>query len=762
MTKGDPRHANDELTKRTFELYAPNDANTSTSAINYIEAGKVYPITHNCYALLNLQHEFRMSQTNTTVEYYNNYCFFIPDRRYYYWKKRDNPNASGYSADQDYYAFYYRDPDNEDDIGYCPVFFAYGINLDAVLKRSDTPNAYDAQVSWKSTYKAYVSDSDPEDYYLYRVLADGSLEAVGIDEITIDADELANGITTISEENGVVKITSSASYPSVRVLELQDETNTRTVTYVVKGKPVDTDFSVVVSNEDEVVIPSLGEDTNVAISGIWRSTFNPATEYNNYRNRIYLSSTWTEDKPLEQLYAEEGDIFELNRTDAAGNVSLIGTLTVNTKALNDDGDKYNYSYTLVVGSETTTGTWQSDLGDYSKVLDEEGNQPSILDCFTENVNSPAGPYTYQMTKKREGADDKLSNVLTFTPVSSAVDVNLVSYTEEDVAADTDHSLTPNTVIAKLNVKRSMNVRRYEILRSYDQQSWDVVASIDRKGGSYDYKITTLNTSGELSRDAGSVAMESASANVEIQVPYIPYVEHGAQAAPKFCVRVVTATEDVETDNEWGTPRSNGVSMPWVDATTTGLCRVELTDGSIGFVKVWNNYTPSFPSSTTTYSGGVYNVWRTIDSTEELIVKENEITEASYVHPGSPNFQSYVSLDQSSWALSHCDVISRLDNLMTTDEAITATYRVRHYVKSEGEHQTVLKTVEPAKYVVTEDIITVTANGQSPTDVMLIPQDDHEKTKYYNLQGMYLGTDESILTSGLYLKVQGSTVSKVLK
>lgn len=744
MTKGKRRKMADKITKNAFEIYSPGD--DASSAINTVkandimEAGEAYEVVHDCGGgmIFNGPHYFGIHGLNGTVAEQHNYCMFIPDARFYYWNQRDvNGPFTWYNKE------------------HRPLLFSYQIKLTATLEPNEDEDWWNSHVTWSSNYKRLTQSTVAGEFYLYRVLADGSYQAIQASEMTAVYPDSTQ--VSVNDE-GLTVIKSNAVYPQVLVAEKEYATTSHTVRYIISGHPLNSEFTLSTSNEDEVIIPSHASTEQLAIEGQWRSTHAFKTHSNAYSNQITVLSNTEGLKPLIQQYVADGDVFTLYRTpsnDSETHVE-VGFLTITSKTLSADEESYNYTGTITYTNTATPSqvvTMTSGTLKASEIVfsTTESKKPIFTDNFIEDVANAVPSYEYQLIQTESASGTIVfSNTLTFTPHRSNVAVELCTYTQEEVESDTDHHLKPNTVVAHLTAKRSTEIRRYELQCTWDNgDSWTEVARLSRIPGTTNYSLTTLAEDGSLSYQPANstITMDAASKAVDVTVPYIPYAIGGSEA-PSFCVNIVTATEDVYTDNTWGTTHALGVSMPWVTALNTWAWHAIPESGNPHDISMRNLYDPHYPVSNTDWNGGTYNVWRTIPTGETLIVNQ------SVLPTDEADAQSTHEVDPTTFASTHRDNFHYTVSSGTT--SIPVSYRVRHYALVASKERSA-----EAAYVLTEDKINLTVDATINTGVEdAVENDPDTTTLYFNLQGLYVGNDPTQLPSGIYIERSAKGAHKI--
>ena len=303
-----------------YDLIAGEDA---TDIYYQLIHGQKLPIQHDCSSVLDQGHVGSLSDTNTRYNL-TGLQLFIPDYRMHYWYKYYSSHNPRYEGREQYMkgstgksnsdvSMYYVNYD----ANYAPSIFLYAITLNAtaVQKGAATDHLYTVTLDWSSTISG--TDAQSQEFDVYRV----------VDGVTEDSPCFTGtDIYTWSED--VDQLATS-----------------HTLTYIVKGRPVEAVYNKVSSNEAAVVIPGYDEQERLSLTllGSSESSYDIATQQNCYANNLLLNQG-TEYSVLAS-HVVAGTVFSLHRktTSPTATDVVCATLTVNSVSGSGTSTKINYT-----------------------------------------------------------------------------------------------------------------------------------------------------------------------------------------------------------------------------------------------------------------------------------------------------------------------------------------------------------------------------------------------------------------------------------
>ena len=369
--------------KCMFEQFSPTSGESGANITDFYSKmmeGNVYPVVHDCRAVIWLGHQFSMSGNNGTTAYaMTGMYFFIPDYRLKYWEDTYTTSRGTYTVDgritnpyqmvsadgnpelnqslvirdalnySFWYAWYNQD--------YAPKVGLYKITLEAVA----TPVDYDytegnrnyaVTLTWVSSLNEMTGHDVPQTYTVYYwdpVTGEKKyVEAIGITDGQ-------TGLTTVT-------------------YLVEQKPYSYKIDYIVEGRPSDEahSFMVAVSNVDGVVIPGWDDFVGLELDH-HESDFVVGDMANWYRNfLVVVNEDVANGLTISEINGEDGktpmNTFNLYRFlyDENNNPIKPGTKIATITFDQADAEKVHYTiayenqeiedYTLkyLVGKDTVT------------------------------------------------------------------------------------------------------------------------------------------------------------------------------------------------------------------------------------------------------------------------------------------------------------------------------------------------------------------------------------------------------------------------
>ena len=289
--------------KFMFEEFSPTSGAQGSQIEDFYSEmmdGHVYPVVHDCAAVIDNGHQFSLSGNAGTESFaFKGMNFFVPDYRLLYWQGRDsikkdgvytyfncdgrvlnpymicdeygstgvaNDQASTFAAE---YAQY--------NPAYAPKVGIYLITLEATAKPTtgydpDDPSTrfFDITLTWTSSLDEMTNSSVPQSFTIYYLDDKGDRHLLGTGEIPIN----------VTNPTGSLTLT----YP------WPQEATSQTFTYIVEGRGTgDHSPFVAWSNQDDVTIPGYDDFLALGQEHI-ESDFDIHNQCNWYRNFLLVSS----------------------------------------------------------------------------------------------------------------------------------------------------------------------------------------------------------------------------------------------------------------------------------------------------------------------------------------------------------------------------------------------------------------------------------------------------------------------------------------
>ncbi len=591
MSKGRARIFEGSRADRTpfwgmYEEYSPVDESAKEGLTDFyskMKEGNVYSVVHDCGSVLGTGHYFAMTgQNGTENRDITGLTFFLTDYRLKYWNGRDENRKNKYI---------------EYNQNYAPSVCLYSVMLEANAKASTADKQYTVDLDWTTTLAKVIGNSSTkEEYHLYVVNSDGTL-----DEIKLD-------------DNSVAK----HSY------DVPQKTHGYSITYVVSAKPVDNaaGFDPVWSNYATVDIPGLDpkELLVLGIGGTAYSNYDQDNEINQYRNMVMMNnSVGTFIASDSMAVGSKFTFYRMGKlTGKAETVDVVAAVvTITSKT--GSGFAYKVEYKNQAGVDqskypATTGTFS--VKDNGAV---DFNNFTICDQFNASTAENAQPekYTYQVKYAPDGNKDEFYSNEYEVKVYKTASEMTNTVTKQEVSNDTDHSLKVTSVPQiKFAVENNQAIKQYTVWRSGN--------NIGRAQGRPDGSYGTF----ELFTDGEKLTGESKDGQATINDNTYDFKEAGQY------VPVINVTADNGDINTYGCDIKNGY-MPKVTVVESGkeMSNYELRDSITGkalgarYFKTTVTVQAYVPEGLTIMG---YRLWRdcgskAVEETQQYEVRKDPLT-----------------------------------------------------------------------------------------------------------------------------------------
>lgn len=416
-----------------FELFSPTTDAEGIETTDFYKKmldGQIYSVVHDCGSVESAAHYFSMSgKKGTESKQVTDLVFYIGDYRFENWRIDSNNYR-----DKNHVLTWYNP-------SYAPKTLMYTIQLTATrsenrVETTDGSRKYSVTLDWTSSLNKIVPNSDLVQGYDIYIVVNGVRQPAPI----------ATGITA-----------------NTYTYEVPQELKGYDITYQISGQPINTEFKKAWSNTDVVTIPGYDpfERLNLSIIGNYKSSYDQTREVNNYENLITMTNNNADPSTALRGNMIDGNTtFELYRFDAevaGAPLEHVATVKMGEKFKNETTHLYEYPYTVTYDNRvsnitypSTSGRFTSETPDGEITLGENGLQ--LLDAFAVSTahNDHASHYDYQVkfvsaidilhpdgeTKSR----DAYSNVVRVPVLKTNVEVEDVTYSREEIMADTDHNL----------------------------------------------------------------------------------------------------------------------------------------------------------------------------------------------------------------------------------------------------------------------------------------------------------------------------------
>lgn len=416
-----------------FELFSPTTDAEGIETTDFYKKmldGQIYSVVHDCGSVESAAHYFSMTGRNgTESKQVTGLVFYIGDYRFENWRI-DNNNYRDKNSTLTWY-----------NPSYAPKTLMYTIQLTATrsenrVETTDGSRKYNVTLDWTSSLNKIAPASDLVQEYDIYIVVNGVRQPMPI----------ATGITT-----------------NTYTYEVPQELKGYDITYQISGRPINTEFKKAWSNTDVVTIPGYDpfERLNLSITGNYKSTYDQALEVNNYENLITMTNNNADPSTALRGNMIDGNTtFDLYRFDseaAGAPLEHVATVKMGEKSKNETTGLYEYPYTVTYDNRVSnisypsiTGHFTSETPDGEISLGEHGLQ--LLDAFAVSTahNDHAAHYDYQVKfvsaidilhpDGETTSRDAYSNVVRVPILKTNVEVEAVTYSRDEIMADTDHNL----------------------------------------------------------------------------------------------------------------------------------------------------------------------------------------------------------------------------------------------------------------------------------------------------------------------------------
>ena len=756
LTKGGPKRgqafdkpvAGADPWYKMYEAYSPltsSDPQAYFDVNDRLARGEAFSIVHVCTGMAGgdnageAPHYLSMNGLTETTAYQHNLCFYVPDKRLMYWTSATTP-------DPEHRASYGRDrvfPDNPSLDTYFgnyhpyhrPYIFDYYIKLDASNMPTDTPvegnpqaRVYMTELTWQTSYKQIAGSDKDEIFVVYRVDLDGKYERVGLDEITIP--EGVEG--TWKGDDGYIH--STLAEVEIHIAEDQQDTPAG-VTYIVRGRPYENDtFHPAYSNEDDVEIPGTADLEQLHIVARPVSAYQPDAPKNVYSHHVYMSkpgeSNLEDDMPGSKYSLYRMTSADMLVADAAA--TLVATLTVgdNRSYEIDYADKNIYEAAKDV---PTAGSWDAEADDVSVMFTD------IFEASTER-NDHIIRYWYRAVKTNEGDHLLRSNKVSVGVYKSSVSAGLETYSNDEILADTDHSLEPSVGKISFDVQAVSAIRRYDVICDNVDGEWVVVAQAGKKGTTMGYTVMSADDDGDLSVKYPDVDFTDEDIEQDLTVKHVTVgiPSRYVQYASKFAVRILVDNPEITGNSTYGTNVVVGPELPSLSIAESEYEFVRTNHPEYCDYAMRHVYEVTYPNS---YVGdvdedallkmGKYSVWRTLNEGDEILVHHCDAKPIGEVDLPIVDGNHWPAFDGNT----HTEHFHMMYLVSPEARAVLPYYAIASYVvRRYAAVPPYADNDADMRYVVLE------TKAENPASLIVSSVADVESSEdaapiYYNLQGM---------------------------
>ena len=701
-----------------FEQFSPTTGSQGSQTSNFYSKmmnGDIYNVIHDCASVIENEHYFSMHDKNTHEEHsLTGLNIFIPDYRLLYWEVGSGWNAEdgrtmnpyqgilyGHNNFEAYYAQYNQ--------AHAPQVGIYTIKLTADATPAAEEHTYTVDLDWTSSLNTMANGNVPQDYTIYIVRTDE------------DGNEYNEELTVV---------TNNTHY---EYTVPQDE-HSYTITYVVKGQPNDGEHDIFIawSNTADVIIPGWNDFLALSLDH-FESDFDKLNQYNYYRN--FLKPV-NEDvvNGLTRTRVQNGEnSFTLYRFDTE--LPDVKTpVAVLTFTVNNNGVRYNIEYENQYMrpnynvNVTTNGnvSVNNDVLNLSNIL--------FVDQFnvSTELNDHPGRYGYVLVLNNS-TDGKSTNTVE-VPVFKTNSTIDGFYTEEEVLADVEPTLTPGVKNAnvRMNLSTNSGIDYYTLDRGSNAIPNQPISKLQRRtDGTYLEMLTFLPEYIDQVVEPGEVTRYDDQVITGVEDDFMAYQPV-----------IWTFGEDrvkQDGDNSYGSPMwTTGVGNVNVhidgNRSTTVYGEFYDEDGNL-----CNMFNPIFTLegivpelASVEYEPYMYRVWRLCNDVRGY--GRNSVTGVPYNDPTADRSADKLIVEE----ITSDPVFSIGDDAGLLNFGAKATteiaFRVRFYYKKVAERA--LKAPRaaddaPMFYVVEKTV----PWSDMPTGVIELQMSNEVNRVYYNAQGI---------------------------
>lgn len=751
-----------------YEEFSPSNKSPIYDAFQQMDDGMQFPVDHNCSTIIGQRHDIIMSPQGKDHHYPVNMFFFLPDYRFLGETRFQKPGTKP----MEHYTFYVPD--------HMPYFFFNKINAEIDAPVDVDPVAHKAKVpvKWVSTYKDITRSNVPERFLVYRVVND----LVESEPLPASVIETRQDDTTLLPDGSLVR---SVSHDVMIYVHEEQEEYSRNVTYLIKGRRHNSEFSFIESNTVTAEIPGYSKFENLSIvaAGTPVSVYDIHAQVNRYSNAIDLTDT---PSPTGQrllnghITVKNGDRpgtkFELRRYlpgDADG--TLVATMEVTEQQPDKTwtGDQnqlkgvhiYEATITYPDGVDTTglplQTAFKSEMDRYNPANDinmpvtaldgADGVLARFVDRFEASTLRGEQPRSYVYRIIHVPAVDTagengntVSNPVTVSIPVHEIVAGYIPYSVEEITADTEAAdrLPVNPVGVAITTAHNPGIARYEVVNV--TRGTTVAYALRNHSGTLDIFATADNGASDESLNpptgegyTGKLPIRlNSTARTDDMFALVVYYENGnsygnvfsrltALPMPRIDISTLAFDSSLDTND---TNVSYNASVIWESGGLSVRPRPEATPGAenpslyeIAGYSVWG-----------LHSGVTdYELLRAL--APEAVAPMSESDEEILSH----NFVSHKATAQNPVDLDH---IVRLYAKVPADMLIASDDTTEGYVVNDDSAHLKLDSID-----------------HIATGIENVGADSEADAEYYDLQGRVVASPGP----GVYIRRTGATVEKVI-
>lgn len=793
----DPNYKGTQPFYRMFEEFSPSNSKTIYGVYNQMRAGELFPVDHNCSSVMAQGHDMVMVGQGENENRAINFRFFLPD-----WRFRGITRTNDQHVNQVYqhYSFYAEK--------YQPYFFFNFIDARVqgyALTGEQNEQAW-IKIKWESHAKDITQSKLPEEFYIYRVVNDVVSDTpVLFDEVQTSQE----GTELTADPNGYALITRSTSTDVIaEVLEDRNEEG-RVITYVVSGRPVDSDFGFVSSNQTAAILPGLSPNVvlKLMINGEPKSKFDIPTLTNHYNNTIKL----VEDEKFTKLTygAVKGKSVEFHvHRIANGEAERFASFT-----LDDTGIEGSDNSTIVSGSDWGVVKYVAPITYYNPETGEEiptpddaseevelkfdtykygdeavaialdnhdGIMANFVDAFsvsTATDSHPAG-YDYRIVCMPDGNEGSLleSNRVTVAVIKRNLYIGYEAYSEEQAMNDTDfgNRLKESRIGLAVETRTNVNINGYTVYDVTDINKPSRVAFIDRYPDGA-FEINILDENGKVNDNVTNKRTQAGyTGKVTAIMPFGIVPGHSYILRTEYISKTgedlgntygnaivvmpeITVPQFTDIKLHYEQPNNDGThtyhaSVTWDNPELTSFRprpAVE-DDNELYYLNIQHALWGSVPDG--------FNPENTDEFSLMLHFNQSADTEAS---PSRPN---RAPATYSTGASTSAEYYFTHENMASEETPVNSGHYIRRYTELPARAN-ISRAADPAEraYAVKDNYVAVSIKSTDSNPGMSGVEDviDSEIDGFeqlYDLQGRPVNS--SAVVPGLYLRRTSAGVSKV--
>lgn len=775
ISKGKPRASSSRPLYRLFEQISPVKGDHGTTTYDFIskmKSGQVYYCFHDCYDVATYDrdkdshgnpvgHWFTISDEGEAYSL-KNLCLYVPDRRFEYELRDEDPVQDGLSwyDDQAHYYTNYGSKvgSNQLDSIIRPKVLMYTADLNAEAVPSEVKDHYRVNLDWSTSFTDQkIGAHVPEHYYVYIVKDDGSW---------VRMDDLLN-------KNEPVENTSD-SYLVPQTYE------TQVFNYVITAHPInyDMDGHMIMDGMDTlnidcekplVTISAISPVRTVVIPPLdkpffqrvleYRCFYNVNSEENFYRNLICVRPA--NEEGFHAIKDFNGT-YDVTRTDPDGLKVTIAHVKIEQEP-GTEGYRYHVDYESETQQDVSNSLFDNGEviidGFIASATDDMYFSDRFRASTEKNDHYDHYIYCFEQVEVDGNSGDAFqtacSNPLTIPVFKTTNTVETEGYTRDNVLEDRDHHLEPkpaNAITFTASFDPAANLVEYDVLR-VDKNQHPVgefkVGKAEHFNNSGEYHVITVGTEGYLNHLEQIKYINSGDASESITV----LDKNGAVAdhLSSYVPTIITLFGgDQSKVNTYGCDIKD-MSYPQlsleVNAEKSNQFKHKDENGNIITSKGYTARLHLTPILTDEMEYAYYyRVWRVVNG-EETEVLLNELEDFGGI--SAINNESwgavYSSIQETypgEYPMDVCDIIVRPFN-DEEDDDFDVQYIARLYATYiEGEWQDVVTPDRPRRagehggkdYFVVEQRETVNFKNV-PTEVDELASNVVADVTYYNLQGV---------------------------